>query len=99
FFRVLYDNNIFNKIKAQLVADHNVFSPVTRSQLIDDYFTLAYNKYVELEEALDLMSYLHKEKELVVWDAVFMQLKTAINMIGDQFDGIKVLLILHFESK
>jgi len=42
YYRTLYDDELIGLIKKQLDADFNLITPLTRSQLIDDYFYMAY---------------------------------------------------------
>lgn len=42
FYRVLYDTVLTQSIKNQLMTNHNFISSRTRSQLLDDYFTSAW---------------------------------------------------------
>ncbi|ODN03176.1 Aminopeptidase N [Orchesella cincta] len=80
YYRVLYDLPLTNFIKAQLETDHTVIDPLTRSQLLDDYFTTAYQQYQSLGTALGLTNYLAKEDEIVVWNAVLKHLRTPLNL-------------------
>lgn len=41
YFRVHYDDNLATLIKQQLERDNSMISPLTRSQLLDDYFNFA----------------------------------------------------------
>jgi hypothetical protein len=44
YYRVLYDEALTSKIITQLETDASIITPLSRSQLIDDYFILAYRK-------------------------------------------------------
>lgn len=41
-YRVLYDDHFTSLLKAQLDENHTLISPLSRSQLLDDYFKCAY---------------------------------------------------------
>ncbi|CAL8118838.1 unnamed protein product [Orchesella dallaii] len=80
YYRVLYDLPLTNLIRAQLDSDHTVIDSLTRSQLLDDYFTLAYQQYQSLGTALGLTNYLANEEEIIVWNAVLKHLRTPLNL-------------------
>lgn len=42
FYRVLYDDVLTPLIRKQLMINHTIISPLSRSQLLDDYFNLAF---------------------------------------------------------
>jgi hypothetical protein len=44
YYRVLYDEALTFKIVSQLESDATIITPLSRSQLIDNYFTFAYRK-------------------------------------------------------
>jgi len=73
FYRVLYDPALTSVIRDQLMSDHTVISDLSRSQLLDDYFNLAFRGIVPMETALSLTEYLDKEKHFTVWQVVFNQ--------------------------
>jgi len=43
FYRVMYDEGLLSLIKSQLELDNSVISPLSRSQLLDDYFTFSWD--------------------------------------------------------
>ncbi|CAL8126796.1 unnamed protein product [Orchesella dallaii] len=71
FYRVLYDQPLQLLIQNQLESDASVISPLSRSQLLDDYFVLANQKYVSIEAALNLTRYLAQETHFTVWSTFF----------------------------
>lgn len=77
YYRVLYDNSLIAPIRAQLLANHTVFSVATRSQLIDDYLKSAFEGYIQISEGLELTKYLAKEDKLVVWTTVINNLRAS----------------------
>ncbi|CAG7826218.1 unnamed protein product, partial [Allacma fusca] len=61
FYRVLYSEDMFTEIVNQLITNASVISPLTRSQLIDNYFNFAAAGYVDVTQALRLTKYLGQE--------------------------------------
>jgi aminopeptidase N len=83
YFRVHYEPKLLTLIKGQLNSDHNVISPQTRSQLLDDYLTFALlSDYASVVSALELTHYLGKETELVVWSTVLTNLREPMNKLS-----------------
>lgn len=41
FYRVSYDKKMTQLLQKQFNLDHNVISPLTRSQIVDDHFAMA----------------------------------------------------------
>lgn len=48
YYRVLYDDDLTSLIRDQLETNASVISPLSRSQLLDDYFTLVFRGGDEL---------------------------------------------------
>jgi aminopeptidase N len=82
FYRVLYDTSLFSLIKTQLETNATVISPASRSQLIDDYFAMAFQGFVRIETAFEVTRYMEQEDELIVWDALFTQLALTLRMLS-----------------
>jgi hypothetical protein len=82
FYRVLYDVQMTNLIHTQLIADSSVISPLSRSQLLDDYFNLAFQDYVSIESALRLTQYLDKESDFTVWTPVLNNLRPTFSLLS-----------------
>ncbi|CAL8126794.1 unnamed protein product [Orchesella dallaii] len=82
FYRVLYDEPLLLLIQKQLELDESVISPLSRSQLLDDYFVLANEKYVSIEAALNLTRYLEQETHFTVWSVVFSHFRNVHTMFS-----------------
>ncbi|XP_035700559.1 aminopeptidase N [Folsomia candida] len=81
FYRVLYDAHFTSLILQQLKLNASKIPALSRSQLLDDYFHLAYKGYVHLETALDLTTYLSQEDHFTVLEVVFNQFRKLYNFI------------------
>ncbi|XP_035702166.1 aminopeptidase N isoform X2 [Folsomia candida] len=75
FYRVLYDAELTLLIQRQLRNDPSKISPLSRTQLLDDYFNLAYKGFINIDTALDLTTYFGQEDSFTVWEVVFNQFR------------------------
>ena len=72
YYRVNYDEDNWKRLTSQLLEDHTVFAESTRAMLVDDVMALSAQFLptdVDLENALDLMQYLAKERAYAPWVA------------------------------
>lgn len=67
FYRVNYDDGLWNEIIGQLQLNHEVFSAADRASLIDDIFTLCRAGVLNVTAPLELSKYLYKERDFVPW--------------------------------
>lgn len=67
FYRVNYGKENWDKLVRQFHTDRKVLSAVDRSGLLDDALNLARSGLLDYEVALNLTSYLTKEREYVPW--------------------------------
>ncbi|XP_074055753.1 aminopeptidase Q-like [Macrotis lagotis] len=74
YYMVNYDPLGWKKISVILEKDPKAIPITDRVKLFDDAFALAQHGYIEFETALDLTKYLAKEEEVIVWNAVFLNL-------------------------
>lgn len=72
YYRVLYDIDNWNAIIDQLRFDHTAFTPADRMGLISDAFALCHGNLLDCSIALNLTSYLSKEKN---WGPMLVSLK------------------------
>ena len=70
YIRVLYDERNLKLIARQLMRNYTVIPPVTRTQLIDDAFTLAMMQHIDYNVVLKLISYLTVFKDEFVRETV-----------------------------
>lgn len=79
YFRVMYDMGNYHLIRFELLrGDLNKISPVTRGQTVDDLLFLAkigYHPVVTYKLALDMLEYLHRETNELVWEMADHELK------------------------
>ncbi|CAL8095694.1 unnamed protein product [Orchesella dallaii] len=75
YFRVYYDDNIAANLRKQLNTDHSVISPLTRSQLLDDYFNFAAQGEMQISKALEFTTYFGNETEEIVWHILLNNLR------------------------
>jgi aminopeptidase N len=83
YYRVMYDDISFAALVIQLVNDHTVIEHHTRSQLIDDTFTLARASYVPETNAMELTRYLGNEFSYNPWYATFKYTSLSNAMLSD----------------
>ncbi|ODM96172.1 Aminopeptidase N [Orchesella cincta] len=77
YYRVVYDEQLSFHLLRQLESSHERIPTGSRSQLFDDYLTLAFNTdFVELEAALAFTKYLAKETKYSVWIPVLKHMNT-----------------------
>ncbi|XP_021948034.1 aminopeptidase Ey [Folsomia candida] len=86
FYRVLYDDVLTPLIRKQLMINHTIISPLSRSQLLDDYFNLAFRAFVDIDTALELTTYLAEEDHFTVWEVVFNQFRNLHKFISHKTD-------------
>ncbi|XP_017592419.1 PREDICTED: aminopeptidase N [Corvus brachyrhynchos] len=75
YFRVNYNQENWDQLLNQLVADHQVFPVINRAQIIDDAFNLARAKYVNVTLALNTTRFLSQETEYMPWQAALSNLQ------------------------
>ncbi|KAH8851643.1 Aminopeptidase N [Schistosoma japonicum] len=67
FYRVHYGDNNWLLLIKQLQTDFTAIPVYSRSQILDDLFSLANRDTVYYTHFLDATKYLHNEKEFIVW--------------------------------
>ncbi|XP_050424604.1 endoplasmic reticulum aminopeptidase 1-like [Adelges cooleyi] len=67
FYRVNYDNGLWDELIGQLKLNHEVFSAADRASLVDDVFTLCRAGVLNVTVPLELSKYLYKERDYVPW--------------------------------
>lgn len=75
YYRVNYDSHNWERLITQLTSDHQVISVLNRGQIIDDAFTLARAKILNITLALRTTLYLSKEKEYIPWESAIRNLE------------------------
>lgn len=70
FYRIHYGQGELERIREQLLENHEMLPMAGRARIIDDMFTLAEGGYVPYEHTLNLTRYLSAEKEYPPWEMV-----------------------------
>ncbi|XP_050086088.1 aminopeptidase N-like isoform X2 [Anopheles aquasalis] len=76
YYRINYDDDLWNLIIITLINNHTIIHNVNRAQLIDDALNNARTGRLSYEIALELLRYLSKELNYVPWAAVNRNLRT-----------------------
>lgn len=70
YYRVNYDNELWNLIIEQLNSpQYDLIHLLNRGQLIDDSFHMARSGRISFDIPLDIMNYLERETDHIVWDS------------------------------
>ncbi|XP_075898957.1 aminopeptidase N-like [Nelusetta ayraudi] len=75
FYRVNYDLGNWERLIAQLNADHKVLPLINRAQLVDDAFNLARAQLVPTTLALRTTTHLSEETEYLPWQSAINNLQ------------------------
>ncbi|XP_035223486.1 endoplasmic reticulum aminopeptidase 1-like isoform X2 [Stegodyphus dumicola] len=75
FYRVMYDDGLWNTLINILHSNHKVFKPADRANLLDDALTLSRVGILDSALALNLTRYLEKEEDYVPWETAILQLE------------------------
>ncbi|XP_046689288.1 LOW QUALITY PROTEIN: endoplasmic reticulum aminopeptidase 2-like [Homalodisca vitripennis] len=67
FYRVTYEDEMWQDLITALKLNHTAFSPADRASLIDDAFTLCRAGLLNVTIAMDLSLYLLRERDYVPW--------------------------------
>ncbi|XP_050087616.1 aminopeptidase N-like [Anopheles aquasalis] len=83
YYRVNYDARNWELLIGALHDDHTTIPMASRSQLIDDAFQLARANRLDMEVALELLSYVRAEREYPPWESA----NTALSYLGQRLRG------------
>ncbi|KAF8776973.1 Glutamyl aminopeptidase like protein [Argiope bruennichi] len=72
FYRVMYDDGLWNTLIELLHTNYSVFKPADRANLLDDALTLARVGILDSGHALNLTRYLAKEQDYVPWETAIL---------------------------
>lgn len=82
YYRVNYEDDMWEEIIADLVATPEKFAIADRAHLLNDVFALADASQVSYGIALDMTTYLEKESDFVPWYVAATKLQALqINLI------------------
>ncbi|GIY17547.1 glutamyl aminopeptidase [Caerostris extrusa] len=76
FYRVMYDNGLWNTLINLLHTNHNVFKPADRANLLDDALTLARVGILDSGLAFNLTRYLEKKMTMFHGKLLYCILKS-----------------------
>ncbi|KAJ8315386.1 hypothetical protein KUTeg_007536 [Tegillarca granosa] len=82
FYRVNYDQRNWKALIDQLNKNHSVIHMVNRAQIINDAWELVKADMLDIGTALDLLSYLIKEKDYIPWYAAVGELEYVDDMLS-----------------
>ena len=83
YYRVMYPEDIWKGLTAQLKDDHLALSAVDRAQLLDDAFSLMKAGHLSETIPLEMSTYLTKEKSLVVWRTAIHHLASLSELLRE----------------
>lgn len=86
YYRVNYEVEMWGQLTEQLHRNHTVLLPANRAGLIDDALNLARARLLGYPVALNMTTYLEKEKDYVPWQA-FMNALEFINGMLDSTES------------
>ncbi|XP_021952753.1 aminopeptidase N [Folsomia candida] len=100
YYRVIYTLSLETLIREQLNANASVITPLSRSQLLDDYFVMAFRNGIAIQTALDLTTYLAQEDHFTVWDVIFRHLQKTHNLLSasDSYQAWRAYLLPRLEQ-
>ncbi|XP_076049754.1 glutamyl aminopeptidase-like [Oratosquilla oratoria] len=75
YYRVNYDDALWDDLISAFRKDHTVFSPSDRAGVLDDAFNLAAAELIPYDRVFSLISYMDKEDNYVAWKPVASHLK------------------------
>ncbi|XP_063046776.1 aminopeptidase N-like [Engraulis encrasicolus] len=69
YYRVNYDLQNWERLSSQLISNHQLIPILNRGQIIDDAFTLASSRMLNVTVAFQTTRYLVEEREYIPWQA------------------------------
>ncbi|CAG7734606.1 unnamed protein product, partial [Allacma fusca] len=84
YYRVLYDADLLKLIQYEIQKRDSKISGLSKSQLIDDYFSFAKLGHVPITTALDMTTFLQNETDFVVWFSLFNNLQRALQLFSNE---------------
>ncbi|CAL4084418.1 unnamed protein product [Meganyctiphanes norvegica] len=81
YYRVNYDEQMWQELIAALKTDHEALAPADRAGLIDDAFALAQSGRLPYDTVLSLVSYMDKERHYLPWDVVTSHLSSMARLL------------------
>ncbi|CAH1113656.1 unnamed protein product [Psylliodes chrysocephalus] len=90
FYRVNYDDSLWNKLIEALNSDDEKESihPLNRAQIIDDIFHVAKSGKISYEKAFGLAHYLKNETNYYPWTSALRSFSFLLNIIDDDYEKL-----------
>jgi len=86
YYRVNYDQSMWESMKDALKADINAMSVLDRAHLLNDVFSLAQGLKIDYTTALKMTEFLAYETSFIPWDVASTKLKNIRNLLyGTEF--------------
>ncbi|CAF1400989.1 unnamed protein product [Adineta ricciae] len=89
FYRVNYDIDNWNLIITGLKRNHEQFPVVSRAQLIDDAFSLARSRDINVTIPLELSTYLCQELNFIPFSAFSTSIQYPMTMFGQDENSLE----------
>lgn len=84
FFRVNYDHHNYQSVANQLLSNYKAIPDESRSQIIDDSFTLNKNNYVAIDKIMPLTKYLDRETSFNPVQSILKHADIILLLIKDE---------------
>jgi len=82
YYRVNYDTRNWLLLTKGLAEDPSQFSSENKAQIINDAFAVASSGRLDIVVALEALTFLKKEKDLIVWQSAIQTLQKMHDFIG-----------------
>ncbi|CAD6194781.1 unnamed protein product [Caenorhabditis auriculariae] len=83
YFKVRYEDEIYEALTRQLQDNHSAISSIDRSMILVDAFDLARTEQLNIQVYLDLVEYAQKEEDRMAWMLINKQLRTIESLIEE----------------
>lgn len=99
FYRVNYEISNWQLLISQLLNQHDKLDSITRAQLIDDAFTFSSAKMLPFELAMNLTTYLLRERNYLPWNAAlshFDFIESHLSFTSDCWTRLRVSFLTSY---
>ncbi|EYB93050.1 hypothetical protein Y032_0186g1049 [Ancylostoma ceylanicum] len=86
YFRQNYDARCWENMIKQFKEDHKIYDALTRFGVISDAFAAAEIGRLDYETVFQLLTYLKKEEDRLVWHTVSRKFKDIVQFYGNELD-------------
>ncbi|XP_023311598.1 membrane alanyl aminopeptidase-like [Anoplophora glabripennis] len=83
YYRVNYDNSLWEKVKNLLVTNHTSIHVLNRAQIVDDLLNLARANILDYSYAFDIIKYLKYETEYYPWHSAITNFNYLLMQLGE----------------